>query len=139
MSIDQLIIDLTLALDRNTVALENAAGCAAKPVKEKKTKEPVQPAAAATVATPAPVAAVVAQPVAQPDGLDTKTVADAVIKLANEHSRDAAVSILAKVRGADKGVTRVSDLNPAHYTDIMAEVDAAMKVAIAAQSNASLV
>jgi hypothetical protein len=140
MTIESLITALVDALDRNTAA--HLADT--KPAKEKKGKtETAQPAAAVTATTSAPVAAVIAQPAAQPaatpSGPDSKTVADAVIKLANEHSREAAVSILAKVRPGGSPVTRVSDLKPEHYADVMAEVAAATAKAIADKANASLV
>jgi hypothetical protein len=140
MTIESLITALHDALDRNTAAL--LAVSTLKPSKATKAKadEPALPAATPATATPASAPAAVALPAqppaaaAPPSGPDQKTVADAVIKLANEHSRDAAVSILAK-----RKVTRVSDLKPEDYSAVLGETIDATNVAIAAKANASLV
>jgi hypothetical protein len=131
MTIESLITALHDALDRNTAAL--LAVSTLKPSKATKAKadEPALPAATPATATPASAPAAVALPAQPPD---QKTVADAVIKLANEHSRDAAVSILAK-----RKVTRVSDLKPEDYSAVLGETIDATNVAIAAKANASLV
>jgi hypothetical protein len=140
MTIENLIAELTLALDRNTAAL--LAVSTLKPSKATKAKadEPALPAAmpATAIAAQAPASvALPAQPpaaAALPSGPDPKTVADAVIQLANEHSREAAVSILAK-----RKVTRVSDLKPEDYEAVWLEANLAIVTAVANKSNESLV
>lgn len=153
MSIETQIAELIIALERNTAAL----GAAPKTRAKKDTTESTQPAA--TSATPATTAPVTGQPSQSPAASATPVVpaakpepaqllvsaTEAVIKLANEYSRDAAVGILSKKRGPvgeRAGVTRCSDLNQADWSDVLNEATAAIikeESAKKAAANASLV
>jgi hypothetical protein len=144
MSIEDLLGGLIAALDRNTAALGAQGAKSGKKSAKAETEATAQPGAVPASPASAP-AATPAAPAEQPAPVTTlsgptqKEVADIVIKLANEHSRDAAVSILAKQRGANAGVTRVSDLQAVHYQDVFNEANAAIAAAISAKANASLV
>lgn len=149
MSIEESIASLVAALDRNTAALGGAV--AEDPVKRRgrKPATPEQsqpPASLAPVAASAPAATQPAQSaVVTPTPVVVNTqllqqATNAVITLANEHSRDAAVGILGKKRGAAgerAGVTRCSDLNPADYQDVLDEAAAAIAAAEAAKKQAA--
>lgn len=98
--------------------------------------DPSAAAAAATPASSAAIAAVTTAPV--PAGLEgtvpvtitvtLQKVADAIIDLANNHSRDTAVAIL-KANGASK----VPELKPESFAKVLAETLAAIAASKAAK------
>lgn len=150
--IETKIDELIAALDRNTAAL------AANPVAKKgrataAATESAPPAATlAPAAATAPAAQAPAQsPVAPTDKPDPKVLVkatEAVIKLANEYSREGAVAILSKVRGTPAevaagkgrpGVKKCSELNPLDWQTVLDEAEEAIDRAAAAAANQSLV
>jgi len=142
MSLEEKIEALTAAVIANTAA----QGKAPKATKAKGETESTQPAANAAVSAPAsapanaPTSAAPAAsspPPANDAQLLSKTT-EAVLKLANEYSREKAVGILAA-----RKVTRCSDLKPGELQTVLNEalaeiayLDAAKQ---AAAANASLV
>lgn len=141
-------MSLEEALTANTaavIALTAAMGKAPKG-KGKDTTESTQPAA--STATPAATAPAAGQQAQSPAASATVATAgdpallakttEAVIKLANEYSREKAVGILAK-----RKVTRCSDLKPEELqpvlTEANTEIAAAEAAKVAATANASLV
>lgn len=139
MSLEESIQALTAAVIANTAAL----GKAPKATKATKETESTQPAASTqTPAATAPAAGQQAQSPAassapaNPQLLSQTT--EAVLKLANEYSRDKAVGILSA-----RKVTRCSDLKPdqlqAVLSEALAEIAALEAAKQAAAANASLV
>jgi hypothetical protein len=139
MSLEESIQALTAAVIANTAAL----GKAPKATKAKGEPESTQSAASTpTPAATAPAAGQQAQsPAASTVPANPQLLAqatEAVIKLANEHSRDDAVGILAA-----RKVTRCSDLKPdqlqAVLDEALVKIAAAVAAKQAATANASLV
>lgn len=93
--------------ETNGVAVDPSAAAAAAP--------------AASTATPAANFAAATTPAAERAAIVTaptlQQVADAIIDLANNHSRDAAVAILTKY-----GVKKVPELKPENFTAVLADV-----------------
>lgn len=158
MSIETKIDELIAALSANTDALRGDTHVpAADPATPKKTRgkaaAPTEQTPPATTAAPpasAPAAtgpaSVVASAPAAPDQKLLTQATEVVIKIANEYSRDTAVGILGKKRGAAQerpGVTRCSDLSPFDWQDVLNEATAALAQLEAAKkaatANASLV
>jgi len=98
-----------------------AAAAAAAPAASQTAQ--VSQAAAATAAAPAAAATVAEKPVEVVPTL--QQVADAIIDLANNHSRDAAVGILAKFN-----VKKVPELKPEQFASVLAAVAAAKAPAL---------
>jgi hypothetical protein len=140
-----MILDFTKlhnVLERIATALEGGAKPAAaepakrspgRPAKGEGAPNPEQLAAAPAASTAA--ATVTGTTSAPADKLPPVVkdvtlaqVADAIIDLANNHSRDAAVKIL-----SDAGVKRVPELKPEQYADVLAAV-AKAKAPISASS-----
>lgn len=151
MSLEESIQALTAAVIANTVAMGGeftpTAETATEPAKrgrKPKTTEsaptsPTPPAATAPAtgaAAPTTSAPTTSAPTSDPQLLVKTT--EAVIKLANEYSRDTAVGILAK-----RKVTRCSDLPltelQAVFNEATAEITKADALKAQATANASLV
>ncbi len=141
MSLEEKIEALTAAVVANTAAL----GKAPKATKAKGETESTQPASsppagsaaqAPAAGQPATSPAVSSPPASDPQLLSKTT--EAVLKLANEYSREKAVGILAA-----RKVTRCSDLKPGELQTVlneaMAEITALEAAKQAAAANASLV
>lgn len=140
MSLEESIQALTAAVIANTAALGKAPKASKKGETESPpSSQPSAPAASAPAATGAAptTGATQQQPAAANPQLLAQTT-EAVIKLANEYSREQAVGILAKYK-----VTRCSDLKPDQLQIVLNEATAAIAVAEAAKqaatANASLV
>lgn len=152
--IEQLIQNLTDALNRNTAALTgepvvpgaNAAPLTdapkrprGRPAKGEQT-DPVEPVAAvptqpavatSPVAPPATAAAPVSPPAASASSVPFKDVADSLIALA-EKSRDAAVALLSKF-----GATKAPELRVGDYAQFIAEARAQLAPQPAAATSSS--
>lgn len=137
MSLEQALKETTEALEIMTAAFQAAmkhlagGGAPATAPASPPTKPPAAPATAApTSPKPKKVATgpvTVIKPALKPGETLTvttaKEVADAVIGLANNVSRDAAVAVLTQF-----GVKVISELKPAQYADVLAAVKAAQTV-----------
>jgi hypothetical protein len=115
MSIESLIAENTEALKANTaafqLALKHLAGPqqteAPAPAKAEKPKKAEKPAA--------------------PTGATAKAVADAIMGIATNVSRDAAVAIIRKF-----GVEHISEIKPADYAAVLEAVKAAQTIPVPA-------
>lgn len=161
MSLEDNIVKLITALEAHGAALVKHAeaivkGAVTKGKKAAAAEPEVVPdatppaGATALVTTLAPVVTMTAlQPAAAPvvagvaDAAQLNATTEAVIKLANDYSRDEALAILSKVRADRPGVTRCSDLNKLDLVDVYTEATAAITrlaaAATAAKANASLI
>lgn len=149
MSIEQIFERIATALESLVLwksEEESSDPAAPKPRgrKPKNTTDSTQPVTPSGSAATAPAATSGVVPAASSTvtvtadpGLLVKAT-EAVIKLANEYSRDAAVGILGKYK-----VNRCSDLKPEEWSTVLTEATNAIQAAEAAKtaatSNASLV
>ncbi len=138
MTINLPAVAAALRALADAISTEETAAPATKGKKKAAAPEATPPAPAPTAA-PAPAPAAAPVPVAQVPAAAApihtiKQTTEKVIELANDYSREAAVTILTK-----RGVNKCSELKPETWDEVFDEAEEAIEAARAKAANASLV